>query len=614
MADRLDSNGLAYMWAKLKNYISDHIGIAGVRMNGSDLTPDVNKKVDLGTVITAHQDISGKADKVSGATNGHLASLDANGNIGDSGHTVATDVPANAVFTDTTYSDATQSVHGLMSTADKTKLDGIAAGATANTGTVTKVSTGTGLTGGDITSTGTIKANLTSETKFTNAAADATETAGRVYPVRVDKNGHLAVNVPWENTWRPAYSLPLAANGTRGGVQIGYTQSGKNYPVQLSSEKMYVNVPWENTTYSSKSAASGGTDVSLVTTGEKYTWNSKTSNTGTVTKVSTGAGLTGGDVTTTGTIKANLANETKLSDAGSSVSNGRPYEVRVDKNGKLVALVEWATTSVGGIITGAEKASYEAKVNRSGDTMTGNLTMKDTGVDASKANNGVSSTHYPTTNSIQDNSNRILTRNEAIISSDGNIAAYWYVRNYNTSGGQVAQKGIQMTMNKSGNVTYSVGDPANFRSAIGAGTISKVQANGTDVASSGTANIPAASTSAYGVTKLYNGLDSTSTALALTAAQGAALYGRFQSWTGGTKSLVSTGETWICGGQQVSSSSAASALGGLAIFSRVGSNYRLTPIYKPSGVEFVYNGNGVFGVQVNGAYTDVKMFAIKVAG
>ena len=31
----------------------------------------------------------------------------------------------------------------------------------------------------------------------------------------------------------------------------------------------------KDTTYSSKSAASGGTDVSLVTTGEKYTWNNK---------------------------------------------------------------------------------------------------------------------------------------------------------------------------------------------------------------------------------------------------------------------------------------------------------------------------------------------------
>lgn len=48
------------------------------------------------------------------------------------------------------------------------------------------------------------------------------------------------------------------------------------------------------------------------------------------------------------------------------------------------------------------------------------------------------------------------------------------------------------------------------------GTITKVQANGTDVASSGTANIPAASTSAYGVTKLSSSTSSTSTSLAAT--------------------------------------------------------------------------------------------------
>ena len=36
--------------------------------------------------MTAHQDISGKADKVSNATNGNFASLDSNGNLVDSGH------------------------------------------------------------------------------------------------------------------------------------------------------------------------------------------------------------------------------------------------------------------------------------------------------------------------------------------------------------------------------------------------------------------------------------------------------------------------------------------------------------------------------------------------
>lgn len=81
-----------------------------------------------------------------------------------------------------------------MSADDKTKLDGISAG--AKTGTVIKVSTGAGLTGGDITTSGTIKAKLKSETKLTNDSAAATETSGRVYPVALDKSGNLAVNVP----------------------------------------------------------------------------------------------------------------------------------------------------------------------------------------------------------------------------------------------------------------------------------------------------------------------------------------------------------------------------------------------------------------------------------
>lgn len=43
------------------------------------------------------------------------------------------------------------------------------------------------------------------------------------------------------------YSLPLASSSVRGGVKTGYSQNGKNYPVQLSDEKMYVNVPWTDT-------------------------------------------------------------------------------------------------------------------------------------------------------------------------------------------------------------------------------------------------------------------------------------------------------------------------------------------------------------------------------
>lgn len=41
------------------------------------------------------------------------------------GYTISKSVPADAVFTDTTYSNATQSQAGLMSALDKTKLDGV---------------------------------------------------------------------------------------------------------------------------------------------------------------------------------------------------------------------------------------------------------------------------------------------------------------------------------------------------------------------------------------------------------------------------------------------------------------------------------------------------------
>lgn len=51
------------------------------------------------------------------------------------------------------------------------------------------------------------------------------------------------------------YSLPLAANGTRGGIQVGYAANGRNYPVQLDGEKAYVNVPWIDTTYDLSSYA-----------------------------------------------------------------------------------------------------------------------------------------------------------------------------------------------------------------------------------------------------------------------------------------------------------------------------------------------------------------------
>jgi hypothetical protein len=58
-----------------------------------------------------------------------IGEINSNGFVGKvNGHTINADVPAGAKFTDTTYSNATTSVAGLMSPTDKAKLDGIGTG------------------------------------------------------------------------------------------------------------------------------------------------------------------------------------------------------------------------------------------------------------------------------------------------------------------------------------------------------------------------------------------------------------------------------------------------------------------------------------------------------
>jgi len=100
---------------------------------------------------------------------------------------------------------STSSSDAASSKAVKTAYD-LAASKTANTGTVTSVATGVGLTGGTITGSGTLKTKLRSETALTIDSAAATTTSGRVYPVAVDKSGYLAVNVPWTDS-KPVTSV-----------------------------------------------------------------------------------------------------------------------------------------------------------------------------------------------------------------------------------------------------------------------------------------------------------------------------------------------------------------------------------------------------------------------
>lgn len=129
--------------------------------------------------------------------------------------------------TNTTYNVATASANGLMSSSDKSKLNGIQAGADA-------VSFSRSLSSG--TKIGTININGVNTDIYAPTAGEPVE-------------------------------YGVATSTTLGLVRIGYPESGKNYPVELnSSNQMYVNVPWtdNNTTYSAGAGLSlSGTVFSL---------------------------------------------------------------------------------------------------------------------------------------------------------------------------------------------------------------------------------------------------------------------------------------------------------------------------------------------------------------
>lgn len=130
--------------------------------------------------------------------------------------------------TNTIYNVATTSANGLMSSSDKSKLNGIQAGADA--------------------------------VSFSRSLSSGT------------KIGTININGVNTNIYAPTAGEPVeygvATSTTLGLVRIGYPERGKNYPVELnSSNQMYVNVPWtdNNTTYSAGAGLSlSGTAFSLV--------------------------------------------------------------------------------------------------------------------------------------------------------------------------------------------------------------------------------------------------------------------------------------------------------------------------------------------------------------
>ena len=107
------------------------------------------------------------------------------------------------------------------------------AGYTKNTGTVTGVTAGAGLTGGTISTSGTIALSLLSDTAVTGVAASTTTTtANRTYPVILDENSKLAVNVPW-----------AGSSGTYAGASVD--GGAANSAVKLETANSINGIPFD---------------------------------------------------------------------------------------------------------------------------------------------------------------------------------------------------------------------------------------------------------------------------------------------------------------------------------------------------------------------------------
>ena len=73
------------------------------------------------------------------------------------------------------------------------------------------------------------------------------------------------VTVNDDSKGKATVNLKVATTSEIGGIQLGYTQTDKNYPVQLSNNKAYVNVPWTDTKSFTISATATDDDVVVLT-------------------------------------------------------------------------------------------------------------------------------------------------------------------------------------------------------------------------------------------------------------------------------------------------------------------------------------------------------------
>lgn len=284
---------------------------------------------------------------------------------------------------DTTYEDATTTTHGLMSTADKSKLDGIAEGANktivdaslnatstnpvenkavhaefnsvrtaladASSGLQSQIDNHTTLIGNKVDKVegkGLSTNDYTTEEKnklaglknytlpiASNATlggvkVDSVEPTPELLIPTTTPNRDYAVKADEEGVlwvtipWTDTkYTLPVASEGVLGGIRVGYSgTTAKTYAVKLdANNKAYVEVPWQNTTYTNGNG--------LTLTGNAFSLNVASS------------AMHGG-------IKLyNDKLNKEITPQAASEVNGRYYRIQLDNANRAFVNVPWTDTT-----------------------------------------------------------------------------------------------------------------------------------------------------------------------------------------------------------------------------------------------------------------------------